>query len=925
MNSNNSVNKELKLQLHELQLKYDTLKSAYDRQNEAKTFTISESGYPVAGQKNAELKFRESKDNLQAIFNAIDESIYLVSADGILLLLNEMAAGQLGGPSEQLTGRNIFDLLPPHIAASVRPFIDRVLSARGHVSLTDVRNGRWMWSRIYPILDGHGQVTRMVIFSRDITNQKDSEDSLRKSEARYRLLSENITDLIWVQDLEDNSFKYISPSCERVLGYSVAELMSYGIENTLTPASNKYLKSVIPGRIERFRTGIRESFVDEAEHILKDGSTAWMEISSHIILNPQNGRMEATGVARNITSWKKAELEKEKAYNQLNVLLRTSMDGIHIIDDHGNIIDANPAFCRLLGYTSDELMQLRICDLDVQWPEAELLLKIRELIAHPEVFETKHRRKDGAISEIQVSAAGFAIEGKNFLYASARDITESNRAKEQVRQTRHNFETFFNTVDDFLWVLDLQGNIIFTNIRVIDRLGYSKEELSGKSVLMVHPPEQREEAGRIVGDMLNGKAEYCPVPIMTKAGIMIPVETRVSHGSWDGNPVIFGVSKDISKIKLSEEKFSKVFYLNPSACGLSDLSNSTYIEVNDAFCAFFGFEKDEVIGKTASELHILSEETKRAILLMADNKGNVTGAHAELRAKNGDIKQVLLSSENIQVQDKTYRFTVVHDITERKKAENAIRELNLSLEQRVKERTNELETINKKLAFHLGEIEQLTYIAAHDLSEPLVTLTNFTQLIHEEYAGNLDDDGNKSIDFIYHSAARMKTLVKGILDYSRLGKDSKLTKVDCNEIAGEVLSYMQDSVKESNAKINIQLLPVVNGYKTELILLFQNLINNAIKFRKKKICPEINISAEFLKNEWQFDVKDNGIGISEQDRKKVFVIFKRMVNRDEFEGTGIGLAHCKKIVELHGGEIWVDSNNDGGSTFSFTIPVLSEN
>lgn len=501
------------------------------------------------------------------------------------------------------------------------------------------------------------------------------------------------------------------------------------------------------------------------------------------------------------------------------------------------------------------------------------------------------------------------------------DITESNRAKELLQQTRNNYDAFFNTIDDFLWVLDLQGNIIHTNATVVERLGYSSEELMGKSVLMVHPAERRDEAGRIVGEMLSGLTEYCPVPVMTKTGILIPVETRVSYGIWDGNPVIFGVTKDISKIKLSEEKFSKVFYLNPSACGLTDLTSDKYIEVNDAFCVLFGFDKDEVIGKSVSELGILSAESKHKILLKANHNGNVTNAQAELKAKNGDIRNVLLSSENIRLQDATYRFTVVHNVTEIKQAENEILRLNQTLENRVNDRTRQLESTNKELQFHLKEIEQFLYITSHDLSEPLLTLTNFTNLLHEEYAGKLDEDGNKSIDFIYHSATRMRLLLKGLLDYSLLGKDTVIADVNCNEVVHDVLSDLSVSIKGCNAGITLQKLPGVKGYTTELRLLFLQLISNAIKFRKKEICPEIKISVESLEKEWKFSIEDNGIGIQDQYRENVFIIFKRMVNRNEFEGAGIGLAQCKKIVELHGGKIWVESNKNGGSTFYFTIPI----
>jgi light-regulated signal transduction histidine kinase (bacteriophytochrome) len=232
-----------------------------------------------------------------------------------------------------------------------------------------------------------------------------------------------------------------------------------------------------------------------------------------------------------------------------------------------------------------------------------------------------------------------------------------------------------------------------------------------------------------------------------------------------------------------------------------------------------------------------------------------------------------------------------------------------------------LEVVNKNLEIRNKEIEQFSYMASHDLQEPLRTLTNFSRLIKEEYADKLDADGNKYVEFIFNSAKRMNDLVKGLLEYSLLEKSSLLVAVDCNMIVNEVLADLNDTINAHNANISVQELPQIYAYATEFRLLFQNLLNNAIKFRKKDVNPEIIISAALLEKEWQFSIKDNGIGISEHDKEKVFILFKRVHGRDEFEGTGIGLAHCKKIVDMHKGKIWVESNLGSGSTFKFTIPI----
>jgi light-regulated signal transduction histidine kinase (bacteriophytochrome) len=166
----------------------------------------------------------------------------------------------------------------------------------------------------------------------------------------------------------------------------------------------------------------------------------------------------------------------------------------------------------------------------------------------------------------------------------------------------------------------------------------------------------------------------------------------------------------------------------------------------------------------------------------------------------------------------------------------------------------------------------------------------------------------------------MSVLVKDLLDYSLLGKESVKTIVDCNKIAEAVLGDLGESIKGSSAKLTIQELPTINGYETELRLLFQNLIENAIKYQKPDMVPEIQISVKNHEKEWLFSIKDNGIGIDQKHYEKIFIIFQRLHNRNEFEGTGIGLAHCKKVVEMHGGKIWVESTPGSGSTFMFTIP-----
>jgi signal transduction histidine kinase len=240
--------------------------------------------------------------------------------------------------------------------------------------------------------------------------------------------------------------------------------------------------------------------------------------------------------------------------------------------------------------------------------------------------------------------------------------------------------------------------------------------------------------------------------------------------------------------------------------------------------------------------------------------------------------------------------------------------------QEIYKQSVELETKNK-------ELEQFAYITSHDLQEPLNTISSFIGLLAEDYGENFDEAGKESMTFIKDASVRMKRLIDALLEYSRLGRSKKYHNVDCNTLIEELKKDLKIILEKTGAKIRVKNLPVVKGSEIELRLLFQNLISNGIKFRVSGTIPEINITCikknapeDTSKGFWQFSVKDNGIGIPEEHQERIFAIFQRLHSRDKYEGTGIGLAHCKKIVEAHGGKIWLTSKEKSGSTFYFTIP-----
>ncbi len=245
-----------------------------------------------------------------------------------------------------------------------------------------------------------------------------------------------------------------------------------------------------------------------------------------------------------------------------------------------------------------------------------------------------------------------------------------------------------------------------------------------------------------------------------------------------------------------------------------------------------------------------------------------------------------------------------------------ISELNRRIRSELKLQINNLELERKN-----NEIEQFAYISAHDLQEPLRSISNFTTLLEERLETVPDPKVKKYINTIKGASSRMSNLIADLLDYSRLGKDIQKVKIDCNQLVNEVIMDLGAIIRETGTKIEIERLPIVIGQHS-LKSLFQNLILNSIKFAKKDEKPYIRISSSQNRNEFVFMVQDNGIGIDPAYFDRIFTIFQRLHSRNEYPGTGIGLAQCKKIVELHGGKIWVESEPEAGSTFYFSISKL---
>ncbi|HEV9037623.1 MAG TPA: ATP-binding protein [Puia sp.] len=368
--------------------------------------------------------------------------------------------------------------------------------------------------------------------------------------------------------------------------------------------------------------------------------------------------------------------------------------------------------------------------------------------------------------------------------------------------------------------------------------------------------------------------------------------------------------RQTTNLESTEEKYKTLFYKSPLPKWIYDENTMRFLEVNDTAIRVYGYTREEFLGMTIADIRP-PEDAERLRRNAPAVRGRVDVSH-DTRwrhvKKNGEIIDVEITSHSFTFEGHEARLVAVSDVSAYRRYEEQLRQLNDDLTKRA----GELATSN-------AELERFAYIASHDLQEPLRMVTSFLQLLKKRYGGRLDEKADQYIHFAVDGAERMKTLILDLLEYSRVGSGKEaFGKVDTGVVLKEMADIFQERIVIAGARIDIGPMPVVWGDKVQLTQLFQNLLGNALKYHSDRK-PLISIRAAEEAAFWQFAVEDNGIGIDPQFFDKIFVIFQRLHTKGDYSGTGIGLAICKKIVDRHGGKIWVESVPEKGSTFYFTI------
>lgn len=545
--------------------------------------------------------------------------------------------------------------------------------------------------------------------------------------------------------------------------------------------------------------------------------------------------------------------------------------------------------------------------LDDDWIEERSILQmqgIKTLLIMPMYIEN---RLSGFIGLDSVKSHRTYTENEinilNIWGNTIAGLISSYNTEKKLENTRKNFEIFFNTIDDFLWVINTDGKIIHVNNTVTSRLEISRDGIIGRGVIDVHPQNQREHATKVFEDMLGAKIDYCRIPLVTSGERLIPVEARVKFGYWDGQPAIFGVSKDISALQLSEEKFSRAFHSGSAMMAISEFDSGEYLDVNKTFCDTIGYDYVDIIGKNARELNLFVKANIRdEIISMLINAEPVREQEVQIRSNKGQIKTLLLSADSVNIAGAQCLLTVSVDITERKEIEEKLEQ---AREEAIKANYAKSEFLSRM---------------SHELRTPLNSILGFAQLLE---LGKLNDSQSRGVMYILKSGRHLLSLINEVLDLAKIeeGKISlSIEPVQLNKVFIEVIEMISPLMKEKHISCNFADAGnaglYVNADLMSLKQILMNLLTNAVKYNKEHGYIDIWFESSEDENKVRMYVKDTGIGIPTDKMQNLFNPFERIgAELSDIEGTGLGLTVVKKLTEIMGGTIGLESEIERGTTF----------
>ncbi len=504
---------------------------------------------------------------------------------------------------------------------------------------------------------------------------------------------------------------------------------------------------------------------------------------------------------------------------------------------------------------------------------------------------------------------------KGYFATIFENITERVLAQKELQNTKNYLESLINNANAPIIVWNSKFEIQLFNRAFEYLTGFKSEEVYGKKVDILFPPSAVKEISHKIQRALYENWESIEIPILTNRNeIRTILWNSANIYDNDSNSLISVIAQgnDITERKKAEQKLNEAqeklnLALDNGNIGTWEKDLRTNILVWDKRMEkMFGFDEGTFDGKYETFEKCLTEEDipyVREDLRKTIEEGCPYETVYRIKTKSGNVSYINAKASVIKNRfgEPIRMAGVCFDVTDMKKGAERI-----------------LIRLNEDLHRSNKELEQFAYVASHDLQEPLRMVASFTQLLAMRYKDKLDDDAKEFIHYAVDGATRMQSLINDLLNYSRIGTRGKsFTEVDFNDVFNKAIINLRLSITEKNAVVTCDKLPVVNGDEVQMVQLLQNLIGNALKFCDT--IPEIHVRAEENSTHFTFSVKDNGIGIEEQYFNKIFLIFQRLMPKDKYSGTGIGLAICKRIVERHGGRMWIRSEIGNGTTFYFSL------
>jgi len=792
---------------------------------------------------------------------------------------------------------------------------------------------RWMCDNRSVVYDDSSTPVAIIGTLRDVTEEKAAHLELRESEQRFRSVLENSFDMIYRLDLASGTYEYVSPACRQLLGYDPVEFKALGPEHAISLIHPDDVDKLSEGIVHQMTPAGPEGRSATIEYRIRHKNNEYRWMADNVsVIHDEAGRPEAVvGNLRDITHRKMAEEEiriKEDAVEH-------SLNAIAMSDMNGTITYVNQAFVEMSGCTDKhELIGKPYWNM----LNAEDVVVVKEMaraLSDDQAWEGEILAKDKngtekyvhVLSSVVRDAQGNPIQ----TISSLLDITEQKRAEQALRESEERYRLIAERVTDVIWSMDMDLKYTYVSPSVVRQRGFSVEEVMAQKPEDMMPPASLKTAANYFSKALSWESKRhgepsrpvaVEVEMYCKDGSTIWVETTSSflHDA-DGRPVgVVGVSRDISERKAaeaalreSEDKFRRLVEdMNDAYCVLH---GSKVVFANSRTAEMFGFALDEIVGKSVTDLappEVVAKFSKARDRRDAGDPGPQQ-YEMTLTTKDGEPRIVEFGTRRIEYAGHPALSIVIRDISERKCAEEEVRRLNEELEQRVIERTTQLQAVNK-------ELEAFAYSVSHDLRAPLRSIDGFSQILFEDFGDTLDDEGKDHLQRVRAASQRMGELIDDLLSLSRVTRGEMCREeVDLSALVQAICEELQCGSDDRRAELIIAPGLVARGDARLLRAALENLVSNAWKFSSKRELATIEFGQTENNGHSAYFIRDNGVGFDMKYAGKLFGAFQRLHSPSDFEGTGVGLATVQRIIHRHGGEIWAESAVDVGTTFYFTL------